>query len=81
MDADRSQPLLILFPALELKKIFSSDKLLENSVGYPSMKKLAGIDKNCHEKACHCVGGEYFFFGNEKSIGTQNELEFGQFYR
>ena len=45
------------------------------------MKKLGGIDKNCHEKACHCVGGEYFFFGNEKSIGTQNELEFGQFYR
>ena len=59
----------------------SPQKLLENSVGYPAGKNLVGIEKNCHEKACHCVGGEYLFFGNERKFADSQEMAFGESYR
>ena len=56
---------------------------IEMNYFYPAEKSLGGGSKHCHEKACHCVGGEYWLYGGATRNGYQNEtdLAFGRQYR
>ena len=50
---------------------------------YPAEKSLGNSERNCHEKTCHCSGGEFWLFGGAERRGYQNEgdLAFGNYYR
>ena len=49
---------------------------------YPNEHEVSRADKNCHEKACHCIS-DFWLFGGAQKRGYKNErdLDFGKKYR